>query len=276
MKKPLIAAATLPVALAILALTQGGGSPGQVHEGPPPESLRFMPLHATDFNNQYDISYSYSSLLKEVYINWHGGPVGVNTPESTSYYPTALKPILRDGSTMFLVGGKRPTGGNTVIELWALNPPTHTQNPARDIQYLSGGGVRAKAVIYDAGIAGRDMVSGIWRDAVDDDIAFCQFWDSSDIYQIDLSTNLLQLVASATDASAPLLVAELTMSEQAPAWTRNHATYGSIQVLECNSSPKTWIVLCDADRDGMPESHLVANESTWDTLGLGSATNYLD
>lgn len=109
-----------------------------------------------------------------------------------SYWPTAASRIsddrLSEGGN-FLVAGKRPSNGFTVIERWELSlsalPAPGTSTPI------------TRTVIYDANAVGKRVVHTMNPSNSMQGQVFVHFDDSKDLYRIN-STNgqLVQLLAS--------------------------------------------------------------------------------
>lgn len=105
------------------------------------------------------------------------------------YWPTAAARIsdarLTDG-THFLVAGKRPLDGRTLLERWDLGfdgiPSDAT--PTRV----------TKSVLFDASVAGKQVVRMMTPVNGIQGAAFVHFEDSNDLYRVDASTGALALL----------------------------------------------------------------------------------
>ncbi|MDH5493924.1 MAG: hypothetical protein OEY14_18380 [Myxococcales bacterium] len=221
-----------------------------------------------------------STLGKSVRFYWRGEDgLGLNQIVETSFYPTSIRWIARNGGIRFVVSGKRPLAWATVVEEWILEEPRVLVEASLGVKHFGRARVRQVTSIYDAAVPGRDMVLASWRDGVDEDRMLLQFWDSRDVYALDLDTGGLEILASPVEGHAPVWQPDLsahTHRGYPGIWSRNHAAFGVIHVMPCDVDPERWLILIDANRDGTPESSLLADDDTWSVLGFDLAANYLD
>jgi len=271
---PFVLPRSAPRALPVTVPVQQGVSESDL----PPLGL-FAPTQGerVRFNPDLSIKSSAVTSMQEVRFYWTAiGGLAQNQTVSCAFYPTSITPITRAGGIRYIVTGRRPITHNTVVEEWVLRAPVVLLDDVLGTKRLSRAGVRSRTVMYDAKNPGREMVEDAWRDAVNEDLVFLQFWDSQDIWGLDLGTGVMQLKASSTNVPGALLVPDLAAHSHRDTWSRNHGAFGAISVMECDTQPPGWLVLEDLDRDGGLDSYVVTDEASWEALGLSTAANYLD
>lgn len=108
---------------------------------------------------------------------------------------------------------------------------------------------------------------------------FVQFWNTKDVYDLDLATGAATRVVAATPpASGSILVTELTNRHDL-VYSRDHMDNGyvyffcAIDPLDTTSST---VILRDMNRDGVLDDGAVVSLSTYQGLGLGDASRYND
>ncbi|MFT6362485.1 MAG: hypothetical protein ACJAZ8_000891 [Planctomycetota bacterium] len=272
---PIIGFATL-----VFALPPPNPVPGVTIAPPPLELQGVNTGKRVNVAPGMSVTSKFSTSGAYVRFNWqndHG--LTKSFMQSTSYHPTSVEPILRNGEIVFIVSGKNATNGNTVIEQWSLSTPGVQTSPTGLYKMLRGGGVRKVKSLYSRPVVGRDMVQNLWRDALNEDQIQIQFWDSKDIYKMDLVSRQLDLIASPNPSATGVTEAWLGATSHTNAWSRNHAIYGIVHVLDGEAGgglPETWLVFTDLDRDGIPEGSFNTDEASWTSSGMGDGANYLD
>lgn len=259
---------------------QGGGpaGAGAVSVGPPPHRLQgFDAEVVVPVGNGMSIRSSFSTLGQSVRWTWLAEDgLAMNLVTQTGYYPTLVKPVLRDGSLRYFVAGKHPISGSTVIEEWIPNPPTLVEEPTLGVKRLRGGSVRSVRSLFDASNLGMDMIESAWRDSINEDLMFVQYWDSQDVYILDLVAGNQTLLASSFDPLASLGVPCLSEHDHKAGWSRNHTSLGSIQVLVCDTESSQCLILTDSNSDGVPDAYVTADDECWASMGFQSASSYSD
>jgi len=185
---------------------------------------------------------------------------------TTQYWPTAC---------CVIVCGKT-RAGETIIELWPLEWPRPMPAPRTDTHTgvtsvgLALPMLAAKKILYRAHTVGKVLarnVCGIRRSTGATANLLVQFHDSNDVYVMNLTTQALNLLASATSPAGTLgIVPSLATGEQdyvqfgdkiAGAETGYTYTFGfsnfgsSMNVYDPNYQT---LILLDADRNGVIET----------------------
>jgi len=194
-----------------------------------------------------------------------------------SYYPTSVEGV---GGGRVLVAGKRPRGGNTVVELWDFQAPNVLYPQPAGTPVVQTTTVNSITTLYDEASQGKDMVRLMSRLLhITGDAALVQFWDSRDVYEMDFTdphNATLTPVASPSPGVAPLTVSSLGVYDFDVLARGNHPTFGQLYMfsfLEPVPSP-TFLYLHDSDYDGAIETFDTANKGNWQAKGY--AVQYLD
>lgn len=207
---------------------------------------------------------------------WSSYPVRIEQKITMSAYPTAL---LVRSPTSWLVAGKR-SDGTTVLEAWTVALPVLEHDAGGEVVRISEAVVTRVDTLYEERTEGRDVIllmcsmpaSGYAAGAEQEErqAILLQFWDSKDVYELDLVTRGLKRVASPRKVPDALHVPELTF-RHADMYTANHGERGFIYVLRKLGSSTPAVVLEDSDRDGTIDGSVVPGDGRCATYGSGSS-----
>lgn len=210
---------------------------------------------------------------KALVIHWRHRPSGAALEQriALAYYPTTA--ILLAPGTL-LVGEKNPRGA-TLVQAIDFQPPSAFA--------MAGGGtalvanpITAIRTLYDESTPRRDMVRRLVVNRADPGRAFIWFADSSDLYSLELDTELLELVASPQAEAGALHIPDLA-DPFTRIWARNHAALGFVYVFDNEfAEHRDPLVLMDTNRDGQLDSFAVTDGPTWVSLGLDDPQQYLE
>ena len=230
---------------------------------------------------------SYSTANKTVNFLWSAGaevnlePTTLGAPGyennyisretrvlGTRYYPSSVSVV--DYQTILVAGVK--DNGKTVLEKWALSWPSAM--PAPDT--LMGGGPigtvpviipnrSGVSVLLNEDTAGKRVIRNITpvlRSAGPPLAALVQFDDSLDVYQVDLATGSMAIVASAITPGGVGPIPTLALHKYNGFGGGERIGYGYVYVLFRNVVPgsTSWrdtVVLQDYDKDGVIDAHIV-------------------
>lgn len=248
-----------------------------VHQGVPPEPLTGFDRATSPitYSNGVWGRLQFAAGPKSLRCAWTLGDP--KNPQShgeqiiaTSYYPTCL---ITPSPTKWVVAGKT-TRGATVIEVWTVQKPLVAyplnQNASPVIEPAT---VTQIDVVYDAAVEGRDMVAQMCGKFGDANKILVQFYDSKDLYELDLTSQALTLVASPT-AGGGVLQAPALSKDYQQFWTREHLTYGYVYVLASAGSSTGTLVFKDTNKDGSIDSWEAPSSAAW-ASNYGSAANYV-
>lgn len=201
-----------------------------------------------------------------------------DTLEATSYWPTCTAPFANG---KFLVAGKSPRTGNTVLELWSVSPPTAPSasaiGPTAEFQ---PGGVSERVGLYDATAAGRDIVMRmqpmLTPSAVPTHV-LVQFFDSRDIFSFDVVQQTLVCVASPI-AHANCLTVPL-LSQPLMSQSRRHVSEGYLYIYSHDDAPasETSIaILRDTNMDAVIDGVSTYSLAQYQAAGYSSQSAWID
>ncbi len=202
---------------------------------------------------------------------------------ATAYWPTDVC-ALSDGQ--ILVSGKsKRASGETIIELWefenggAVPPPQAIQNPTTgqtNYHWLFPARTSIREVYREATV-GRNMVLNVFPNHGHSGCVFVEFYDSRDIYELNLQTEAYTRVVS-TATEQGVLVQPLLQSAYDCYWSADHPTRGYMYVLRQNldlgTAPPPGLVLQDTNRDGVLDCTYTMSDLDWKNAGLGDHTAY--
>jgi hypothetical protein len=199
------------------------------------------------------------------------------TEYSVRYWPNTA---ARFGDLDFLVGAKA-LNGNTVIEQWTFSRPS--LDPAgKLVSGLRTGVVRH----YDEYAVGRNLVQGmVVHRGVPSAAILVHFYDSKDLCSFDLTSHQFSLVASPTPKPSALLVPELSSYMWETYSVSEHVSAGFVYLFRRRGEhfdeegPLEEIVMLaiyDSDKNGTLDSSQALNTTSWQALGYGKSTNWLD
>jgi hypothetical protein len=198
-----------------------------------------------------------STLAKRVTIQWSYDDAGTGERAfawddfDVSFWPTAAARIDVDGLHL-LVAGKRPSNSRTVIELWTLDlvslPDENTDATV------------AKSTVYDANQQGKRVVRFMDPMPGTAQHAILQFDDSRDLYSLDASTGVFQVIYTVQQ------VPKLGLDSLSRLWTAEHPTAGFVYGIEDDASVSDdgGVLLYDSDKDGDLDSWEDLEPADWD------------
>ncbi len=160
----------------------------------------------------------------------------LETIESTPYWPTCTMPFANG---KFLVGGKSPRTGNTILELWTATPPiAPVIGAAGQSTEFKAGSISDKRELYNATAAGRDIVTRLQPMLVQQGQpthVLVQFDDSRDIYALDVAQETMVLVASPT--SHPNCLTVSLLARDLVSQIRHHQNQGYLYIYSKSGAP---------------------------------------
>ncbi len=196
---------------------------------------------------------------------------------ATSFWPTT---VISKSDTEVLVAGKT-SRGFTLIELWEFEslPLTGWANgqpfgggPGNSTPIVDFPRVINKTTLYFNNEAAKDIIKNIVRNRALPDHAFVEFDASEELWDIDLTTGFLTLVASPTQAVGPFS-AIASLDEDQFRFTSNvHSVYGGMYRLARTSGPS--LIFTDANNDGLLDGVLLMTPALWASMNLSDPSLY--
>lgn len=264
-----------------------GGAAGIQH-GLPPQPLAGIDkaeARLTFASSDLRGEAAYHMAERQVTIVWRvtytpGAPtdphLSVQT-ESASYW---LTEVSGAGPGRLAVAGKDPRTGHTVVELWTFTPPDRL--PAPSIEPASGQTVypsirvpiTTRRVVLDASEKGRDLVRVLFPNHVVERELLVQFWDSRDLYALDVETGALTLLLSATPGGGAPHEPALA-NDYVKRWSARHAAQGDCYFLSPEGDGSLdLLALFDHDLDGGIDEHRTLTREEFRQLGLADGLQY--
>ncbi len=256
---------------------------------PPPQPLAGIDKEKaklTFSSSMVDGEVEYFMTEKSISIEWAvtyspGGPsdphLSVQT-EATRFWPTEVSGA---GPGKLAVAGKDARTGNTVIEIWEFTLPSPF--PAPYVDPASGETVypqihipvTSRKVVFDEQTAGKSLVWALFSHHALKDHLLVQFWDSRDLYTLDIETGSLTLLLSPSPNQGVPQEPNLA-NDYVDRWSANHTTHGYVYFF----SPKgnkglDLLALFDRDRDGQIEEHRTLSRQEFKQLGLADGSAYV-
>lgn len=208
---------------------------------------------------------------KRLSVHWRSNGGTAATQDVTlAYYPTAMS-YLSGGKVA--VAGKGDLGA-TVVEVFEFQEPTLMATDGSGAIILAGYGVTTIKLALRESVVGRDIVMRMCTHPVEDSVVILQYWDSRDVYTLDLRDNALTLAASSTSGAAAPHIPELT-GYFGGMWASRHVTNGSVLVLTPLQPDGEAVVLVDASSDGVFDSGSALDGEQWVSLGYADPDNYI-
>lgn len=108
---------------------------------------------------------------------------------------------------------------------------------------------------------------------------FVQFWNTKDVHDLDLVTGVITRVASSTSPAPNCIILTELANRHDLVYSRDHMDNGyvyffcAIDPLDMTSST---VVMRDTDRDGTLNDGFVVSLATYQSMGLGNASRYID
>ncbi len=206
----------------------------------------------------------------------------VRWPEPLTYYPTALELL---GNKLYVAG--RSPQGETIVEEWTLAVPQinwfKDADSAQPVLQMVPPKPLRVLELYRAAEVGRDGIKALFLEVGTDNPrhVFAHFWDSRDVYKLNIETGVLKLAFSATpNKSAPVEPALKGRYNSVRA--RRHAIHGCLYIFDYHEpglvNTGAPLVLRDKNSDGVLDDSLVIRDyETWAALGFAEdSANWLD
>lgn len=212
----------------------------------------------------------YDTPGKSVSLFWRSVTgVAAEQQIALDYFPTRAI-FLSDGR--LCVAGKRGRGATT-LDLLEIVPPSRVQDLYTLPRNLDASATKSVTTVFEARQVGQDMVRLVNENMTNPDWLFVQFWDSRDLYSLDLTSGAVTLVASPTAQGsaihAPSLVVDYSVINR-----RDHIRSGYLYIMALESGGAPIVVLVDSDRDGVLDDCLELTAGEWGSQGYGDAANY--
>lgn len=205
---------------------------------------------------------------------------------STSFHPTNAEVV--DNDTL-LVAGFSSTG-TTILEKWTFAWPLQMPFPQAD----PSTGISTvpvvvpprteTTVLYKQDVTGRRFVRGLSaqkRSSGAPTSAIVWFNDSRDLYEINLSSGQLSLLASPGSQQGALgQIPELTnlydrISSSEMIGGPYYYFFGRTDWTYSASSAQSILVFEDSDKDGSLDTHLMITPAQWTADGWSNAYNFV-
>jgi hypothetical protein len=174
------------------------------------------------------------------------------------YWPTAAARIsdkrLTTGGA-FILAGKRPASGKTVIERWDL---TLTALPSYSADTITA----TRTILFDEVTPGRQVVRTLFAMNGVAGKILAQFDDSNDLYLLDCSTGLLSL--SLTPGQVPYLADKLLQMRTGGKLATGAYCY--IYQSDPGDSIVKALLLFDANADGLIDSTVEVPPGQWEAI----------
>lgn len=280
----------LGIALIVgLAVTALEASAPAIQQSQPPQPLAGVDKKKAKLmfaSSIVDGEVEYFMAEKSISIEWAvsyspGAPTDPHLSvqnESTRFWPTEVSGA---GPGKLAVAGKDMRTGNTVIEVWEFTLPNPF--PAPYIDPASGQTVypdinvpiTSRKVVFDEQTSGKNLVWAMFPHHATNNHLLVQFWDSRDLYTLDLQNGALTLVLSPTQNQGVPQEPSLA-NDYVDRWSARHATQGYVYFL----SPKgnkalDLLVLFDLDLDGQIDEHRTLTRQEFKQLGLADGSAYV-
>ncbi len=224
---------------------------------------------------------SYDLEGRDIYLKWAWPASGPEPKqfstqvESTPFWPTE---VIGAGPGRVAVAGKRRA--RTVVELWEFeNIPI----PAAALDMGTGQYVypelsvpiEKKRVVFDEATIGLDMVKVMFNipttSAGVDASFLAQFYDSRDVYQLDLLTDdntTCTKVASPVQSGSAMVIPSLSDDGYEGRWAADHPTFGYVYFFtpdahDVDVNAVGTLVLYDSDRNQSLDGHIVMDVPRW-------------
>ena len=228
-----------------------------------------------------DLFYKVATDLpeKQITLSWHlrqpgqqaGNDVWRATAkqiETVSYWPTAV--VAMSATELIVAGYDRR--GITRIERWDVTLPSIVIDAGGKEHLRTFAVARSEVLLLREAGKGAVCVLEINRGATRS--VLLQFWDSRDIYSLDIDTATLALQVSATQQAGVLSLPQLADAYLFQVWSGDHISLGYTYILMNMEGRKMPIALFDGDRDGMIDSGLSVDAAVSISLGLYDGRQY--
>ncbi len=241
-----------------------------VHIGVPPVELHFAEPTYHQYPGGLEAMLRYDVEGKQYSLKWrHDSGAFALQSIALSYYPTAAR-FLEPGDVC--VAGKQRLGATTV-EIFGIVPPTVTVDATTGETSLGLQAITKIDNVFDERATGKDMVRLMFPSFDTPSIVFVQFWDSLDLYSIDITSSTHSLVAS-TASQAGILHAPGLGRRYMLVRQYDHVAQGHLYVMSGVTDSDPILVFADADRDGAIDSEFELTAAQWESQGYQDAANY--
>ena len=133
-------------------------------------------------------------------------------------------------------------------------------------------------VVYDDKVVGQGLVYFMFKNRKSSDSLFVQFYDSRDLYELDVATDTLTRVLCSTAGESDCDVEPGLSRGFAYQFSGNHADLGYIYVLTgdvVDNVTTSGLLIIDSDRNGTIDKTMQIVAADWGVYGLGSKTSYI-
>lgn len=188
--------------------------------------------------------------------------------EAVSYWPTAV--VALSATELIVTGYDRR--GITRIERWDVTLPSIVIDVGGKEHLRTVAVARSEVLLLLE--TGKEAVCVLEINRGAARSVLMQFWDSRDVYSLDIDTTTLALQVSATQQSGVLSLPQLADAYLFQVWTGDHISHGYTYILMNVEGRKMPIALFDGDRDGTIDSALSVDAATSLSMGLYDGTQY--
>lgn len=188
-----------------------------------------------------------------------------------SYWPTSIAPL--DSLGNFVVAGKT-IRGRTRVEEFVLAQPLVIEvglPGGGSTLVLSEPAMTSVTEVFDEKSVGLDMIPHLIANRGESRRVFIQFWDSKNIYDLDLDSQVYQLAVSPT---AGALVVQHMNADFNTCWSFEHLDHGYVYVF-FNSNTGMRTAVMDTDKDGDLDYGAHMPPSLWSSMHLNDRTKYV-
>ena len=250
----------------------------QIHSGVPP-----VEVQSTSGMSYFQPSAQFRATLmidcegKALTLHWRYAPNGdfANPVAATKqviavgYWPTVAEVV---SSTTVLIAGKERSG-DTRLERWIVVPPLVVEPVGGGATALGAQPVGDIEVLYDASVAGKDMIKVMHRVRGKPSSALVQFADSNVLYELNWNAAPFALTQVLTPATEPALSNEYDYF-----FAGDHITNGFVYVFADFdahfASPA--LVLIDANRDGTIDARQTYTFAQYRAAALDARLSYVE
>lgn len=270
------------VVWATLATASAWAQPQAIHLGEPPVAAT-MPCVTTHLvaTASMHAAVTLDTTDKRVTVLWKYSPNGSFSGQGVAaaaqqvlavgFWPTAAEVVAPN---KIIVSGKERNSGDTRIEVWTVPKPLMSFPAAGGAPVLHPQSVSNIDVVYEAAVAGRDMVKAMLRVRGKPSSVFVQFYDSRDLYEMDWGTSPYPMVLILSAASEPALA----IDDYDTYLAGDHKVKGYVYVFGAEgtlglTSP---LVFFDSNRDGVIDSHGPMTIQAYHAQDLAKQSEYYE
>lgn len=228
-----------------------------------------------------DLFYKVSTDVqkKQVTLSWHlrqpgqqsGNDIWRATStqvEACSFWPTAVAPV---SATEIVVAGY-DRRGITRIERWTVTLPSIVVDLSGKERLRTHAVTRSEVLLLHE--AGKEAVCVMTVNRGEARSVLLQFWDSRDVYRLDVDTAALTLQVSSTQHPTAPYLSQLADAYLYQVWSGDHVAHGYTYLLMNIEDRMMPIALFDNDRDGTIDDALSVDAATSLSMGLHDGTLY--